>query len=154
MIQRIQSIYLLLTAILMAVTVFSPIVAVQQSIITLMQGIDLSLLQQDSKPYFQYLLCIILALVIISGLLAFITIFLYKKRKRQIMLCKINSFIIIAIYILLGVSIFSLAESMNIAFKDFKYGFILPLIALIFNILATSKIKADEKLVQSLNRIR
>lgn len=154
MIQRIQSIYLLLTAILMAVTVFSPIVAVQQSIITLMQGIDLSLLQQDSKPYFQYLLCIILALVIISGLLAFITIFLYKKRKRQIMLCKINSFIIIAIYILLGVSIFALAESMSIAFKDFKYGFILPLIALIFNILATSKIKADEKLVQSLNRIR
>lgn len=154
MIQRIQSIYLLLAAILMAVTVYSPVVKVQQSIICLLQVIDLSLLPQDSKSYFHYLLYIVLVLVIISALLAFISIFLYKQRKRQITLCMINSFIIIVVYILLGVYLFVLTEWVNIAFKDFKYGFILPLIALIFNILATSKIKADEKLVQSLNRIR
>lgn len=152
MIQRIQSIYLLLAAILMAVTVFSPFVQIQQSVVFLPNGLDFY--TSDSPANLNYLLWIALAFGVLSTMFALISIFGYKNRKKQLKLCKLNSLVIILFYVVTGIYLFWLTQTINIELSAFKYGFILPFIALIFNILAASKIKADEKLVQSLNRIR
>lgn len=153
MIQRIQSIYLLLTAILMAVTVFSPFIGLEdQSIVFLLNG--LGTYSSSAPIQLNYLLWIAMGLSAISALIALVSIFGYKNRKKQIKMCKTNSFIIVLLYIILGIYFFWIMQEVKIEFSAIKYGIILPFIALIFNLLATAKIKADEKLVQSLNRIR
>lgn len=153
MIQRIQSVYLLITAIIMAVTVFSPFVGLQDlSVLYLLNGLGT---YASSVPGdLNYLLWVAMAFSALSALIAFISVFFYKNRKKQIKMCKTNSLVIILFYIILAIYLFLIKDTISIELGSFKYGVILPLIAFIFNLLATSKIKADEKLVQSLNRIR
>ena len=152
MIQRIQSIYLLVAAILMAVTVFSP----------------LAFLADGANGYFIYR-CLgffengvglnyptwgVVAIVSLTTVLSIVSIFMYKNRKLQIKLSYaaivgiLVSYATIYTYLQTGLAA-TAATLVNV-----KYGVIFPIIALIFIVLAITKIKADEKLVQSLNRIR
>lgn len=96
----------------------------------------------------------ILTIGILSAVLAFITIFLFKNRKRQIMLCKINIFLIVLYYVTMGVYANAGIEKFGLIYDSIQFGLALPLIAIILNVLALSKIKKDEKLVRSLDRIR
>ena len=152
MIQRIQTVYLLLAAILMAVTVFSPIVDLQNQLVYLMNGI--SCYANNAPTHINYLLWIALVLSGVAILVILFNILSYKNRKRQLKLGKTTSLIIILLYVILGIYLFWLNQTIAIELSSLKYGIILPVIALIFNLLATSRIKSDEKLVQSLNRIR
>lgn len=151
MIQRIQSVYLLLTAILMAVTVYSPLLILQGSDMTSTFRC-IGIYEEPFEPI--YWTCGVLFLAIISALLSFINIFLYKKRKVQIKVCNIISLLIILFYATVGIYYYTGSSKLGITNITITYGLILPVIALIFNILACIKIKADERLVQSLNRIR
>jgi len=152
MIQRIQSIYLLLTAILMAVTVFSPIVDIQNQSVYLLNGLGCYI--SNAPAYINYLLWIALAFEGIATLVSLFNIFCYKNRKRQMKLCKTTSFLIVLLYAILGIYLFWANQTNGIELSSLKYGIILPFIALVLNLLATSRIMSDEKLVQSLNRIR
>lgn len=152
MIQRIQSIYLLVAAILMAVTVFSP----------------LAFLTDNANGYFIYR-CLgfyengvglnyhtwgVITLVSLTAVLTFVSIFLYKNRKLQIKLSYISIVGILASYGTIYTYLQTGSAATSSVLVNVKYGIIMPVIALIFIILAIIKIKADEKLVQSLNRIR
>lgn len=153
MIQRIQTVYLLLTAILMAVTVFSPIVGLQDQLVYLLNGFGCHM--SDIAPaHINYLLWISLAFSAVATLISLFNIFSFKNRKRQIKLCKTTSLLIVLLYVILAIYLFWVNQTISIGLSSLKYGFVLPLIALILNLLASSKIKSDEKLVQSLNRIR
>ncbi|SHE54784.1 DUF4293 domain-containing protein [Dysgonomonas macrotermitis] len=152
MIQRIQSIFLLVAAILMAVTVFSP----------------LAFLADNADGYFiarclgfykngvglEYPTCGVIVIAALVTVLLFITIFLYKKRKLQLKLCYTSIVIILAFYGTFYAYLQAGLTATATTFVNVKYGLLLPVIALIFIILAITKIKADEKLIQSLNRIR
>lgn len=89
------------------------------------------------------------ALPILSALLALISIFLFKKRKIQIRLCKYNAFLLIAFYLVYAYSLFISLKSINL-----EYAFAFPFIALILDILAIKAIRKDEDLVKSWDRIR
>lgn len=89
----------------------------------------------------------------LSSFLALVSIFLYKNRKRQIKVVNMNAAVIVLFYIALGAYLY-LAQTQGFVFESVQYGIVLPFIALVFNILALKKIKADEKLVRSLDRIR
>lgn len=152
MIQRIQSIYLLVAAILMAVTVFSP----------------LAFLADGSNGFFIYR-CLgfyengiglnyptwgVITLVSLTAVLTFISIFVYKNRKLQIKLSYTAIVLLLASYGTIYTYLQTGLTETSTTLINVKYGVILPIIALIFIILAVIKIKGDEKLVQSLNRIR
>lgn len=91
---------------------------------------------------------------VVSALIAFFSIFMFKNRKRQMLLCKINALCIVAFYLTAGVYVYSAQAKYNFVFEAAQFGFAFPVIALILNFLAFFKIKADEKLVKSLDRIR
>lgn len=152
MIQRIQTVYLLLAAILMAVTVFSPIVDLQSQSVCLLNGLGCYV--SDAPTHINYLLWIASGLLAISTLITLVNIFSYKNRKKQIKMCRTTSLIIILLYVIIGIYLFWANQTSSIELSSLKYGIILPLIALILILLASSRIKSDEKLVQSLNRIR
>ena len=151
MIQRIQSIYLLITAILMAVTVCSPLAWLQGE-----NGMYvfrcLGIYDEPFTPI--YWTWGVISIAVLSAILAFINIFLFKKRKVQITICNIISLLIVILYITTGTYIYTAKEVLGAEFERIDYGVILPTIALVLNILAIMRIKKDEKLVQSLNRIR
>lgn len=151
MIQRIQTIFLLLVCILMTGTVFSPLLTIYTS------GSS-DLLNLTSWGVFSEILTYetwgVVSVAALSALVAFINIFLYKNRKLQIKIGNLTSFLLIFFYVTFATYVYFLLDKHQIAFNSVQYGIILPFIALIFNILAILKIKKDEKLVRSLDRIR
>ena len=149
MIQRIQSIYLLLAAILMAVTAFSPVLVLNNEGLTLFSyGIkDADLMV---KPTW--------GIVIIAGagaLLSFVSIFMYRNRKRQGKMVLLSALFFVLYYltaiIYLGSYFGGFPEG---GISTAAYGIVLPVIALIFLLLGYNAIRKDEKLVKSLDRIR
>jgi len=151
MIQRIQTIFLLITAILMAVTVFSPLAGIKSSETDVILSLTACGIESASVIFKTWG---VLCFAILGAVVPFINIFLYKNRKLQIKLGTLTSLIIIVFYVTFYVYLNSLTTNNPLAFNNFQYGIILPLIALVFNILAILRIKKDEKLIQSLNRIR
>ena len=136
MIQRIQSIYLILAA------------AVSAGLIFLMPVYSTT----DGEPVYAVERLEVLALFLASALLSFITIFLFKNRKLQFVLGRLN---IILNFILLGVLVYqSQILSGGAAAPEKGIGMLIPIISIVFIALANKAIKRDEDLVKSVDRLR
>ncbi|ADF51317.1 membrane protein [Zunongwangia profunda SM-A87] len=136
MLQRIQTVYLLIAAIVSLGLIF--VFALWQS-------------EEGSAVYAQDQLTIFI-MFIASGLLSLISVFMFKNRKLQFVLGRIN---IILNFFLLGVFVYwslSLPGEMNISEKGI--GMFLPIISIVFLVLANKAIKKDEDLVKSVDRLR
>ena len=159
MIQRIQSVFLLIMALSMSVMLFVPIwikgnpdteefVVLNAFNLTHTKGLVQETVAQSSSFY-------IALLVILSASVSLFSIFLFKKRLLQMKLGALNSLLG------MGAVLTSLyftnkgAELLSPQIAgEYKLGFFVPIIALVFNSLANRFIKRDEKLVQSANRMR
>ena len=92
-----------------------------------------------------------------SAALAFITIFLFKNRKLQFVLNRLN---ILLNLVLLGIFVYILIKDMNTVSGKFVtifekgFGMLLPILAIIFLVLANKAIKKDENLIKSVDRLR
>jgi len=150
MIQRIQTIFLLLAAILMAVTVFSPLVILEGG----NRFVSLYPYGMVEAGNTTYMTWGVITFACLAILLPVINIFLYKKRKIQVKVCSFTIFIIVVFYITLYAYLYFLMAKNGLSLQGMQYGIILPAIALIFVVLASVNIKKDERLIQSLNRIR
>lgn len=136
MIQRIQTIYLLLAAGASAGLIFLvPLFATEEG------GVVSA---PDNLLYF--------AMFLASALVSIITIFLFKKRKLQFVLGRLN---IILNFILLGVLVCqSQILSGGAAAPEKGIGMLIPIISIVFIALANKAIKRDEDLVKSVDRLR
>lgn len=152
MIQRIQTIFLLLTAILMGVTALCPLIEIVDGgkLVITYYSFGIGKVFGGEFPTWG-----VLTFAVISGLLAFINIFFYKKRKIQINIGYITALLIVVYYITAMVYLNAFLGKIDSAYTiNLQFGIILPVVALIFDLLAISRIKKDEKLVKSLDRIR
>lgn len=136
MIQRIQTLYLLIAAVLSAGLIFVFHLWVTEN--------DMLVYAKDNMYYF--------ALFLGSAALSLISIFSYKKRQNQFVLGRLN---IILNFILLGLFVYQLliapGES-NISEKG--VGIFIPIFSIVFLVLANKAIKKDEDLVKSVDRLR
>lgn len=149
MIQRIQSIYLLVVTILMVICLCSSIgsvIASTKEISTL--GNLYITLPDGTKDYSTWAL---FAILLVVAILSFVTIFLFKKRMLQIRLTIFSSVMLIGYYLTLIATILMLAEE-----TSFTPSWIicLPFIGLVLNWLAIRAIGADEALVKAYDRLR
>ena len=129
MIQRIQTIFLLIVVIAQVVLHF--------------QSLDVELF---GSSY------VVIALSLVSFLLAIISIFSYKKRVRQILLNNINIFINVLLTGLLIYWLLNLSGGISFPEKGIELAF--PPISLFCLFMANIYIRKDEKLVKSVDRIR
>lgn len=155
MIQRIQTVYLLLAAILTGMLSLLPLAHGITADTTLcavsIWGFTAPAPTPDS--YSGSWLNLAAGLVsIVTVLLALITIFLYRKRPLQKRLC--NILFVLLILLCAAVSVYLIQTAA--LFKDFNLSVIcgFPVIAFILTILARRGVVRDEKLVRSLDRIR
>ncbi|HHC78823.1 MAG TPA: DUF4293 family protein [Flavobacteriia bacterium] len=144
MIQRIQSLYLLIGAVIsLGLTfVFSVWTTVANSVYYIMD-----LLTQDAIT-----IKMIPILFIISGVMSLISIFLFKNRKNQFIVNRLN---ILINLILLGILIYhllTLSGEMQVSEKGI--GAVLPIVVIVLLVLANKAIKKDEDLVKSVDRLR
>ena len=152
MIQRIQSLYLLAIAALMATAILTPLAY-------FVAGAEEYLLyafalKGGEASYSTLYMGVIVAL---AAILPLVTIFMYKNRMLQIRLCAvemvllIGSVVFMAIYYYLGSRMFS---NLEFSTQGFRIAITFPLVALVLDYLAMRAIFHDEMLVRSLDRIR
>lgn len=149
MIQRIQTIYLFVSAVLSVVALCMP-VGYFYTDTAVSQLTALSVTASDATvDYTPWPLC---ALLSVSVLLPFVAIFLYKKRMKQIRVTAWGSVTLLFSIVAAVVCVYSLSPS----YGNFtpSWTVCLPVISLICNWLAIRGIRKDEKLVRSYNTIR
>jgi len=147
MIQRIQSVFIFLAALITASLLklnFAELIVEGEYYIFSAKGISLGeVIKFDGLP-----------LMLFTGLIAilhFIALFLYKKRIRQIRLIGFTMILLIGLLALMFYFLYSGFDDVKVVFK---VPMIFPLIALILDYLAIRAIGRDEALVRSLDRIR
>ena len=149
MIQRIQTIYLLIVTVLMAVCLLNPIGSIITGDNEISEFTNLYItLAEGVKDYTPWALFVILLLV---AVLAFVSIFLFKKRMLQIRLTIFSSVMLIGYYLALVAYIFMLAEETTFSAS---WTICLPFAGIILNWLAIRGIGADEALVKAYDRLR
>ncbi|MDY7394448.1 DUF4293 domain-containing protein [Aureibaculum sp. 2210JD6-5] len=95
---------------------------------------------------------IIPILFIISGLLSIVSVFMFKKRKNQFVVNRLN---ILVNFILLGVLIYHLLTlSGESQVSEKGIGAFLPIVVIVLLAIANKAIKKDEDLVKSVDRLR
>ena len=127
MIQRIQSLYLLICTILPIVFIW---LIYQNNLF------DIILALPDNFD-------IILALNVLTSIISFVTIFYYKRRKTQFVLCRLN--------ILLN---FSILACFYFVMGVFDIVNLIPIICIFLLVASNRAIKKDEDLIKSMDRIR
>ncbi len=135
MIQRIQTIYMFIVAIIMiALYIWFP----------QFTGADGEVVVDKNS-------LLIIIPIFASVILAIISIFKYKNRQTQFVLNRLNSLFIFA---LLGVFVYaSLGVSGETEVSKKGIG-LLPIISIVFLVLANKAIQKDERLVKSMDRLR
>lgn len=138
-IQRIQSVYLLLVTVLMSIYSFTDVILVK------------TISETFEKMSLFELSIISFTLSLLVAILSMISIFKYKSMKLQIALCSIN---ILLVTTQLVVMIMDALGQKIVQFDQFLLSNCLPLISLVFLVLSISAIKRDMKLLSSYDRIR
>ena len=135
MLQRIQTIYMIISATLLgALYVWFPNIVSEEGLVVV----------HNDEP-------IMLGLIFGSILVTFISIFSYKKRKSQFVINRLN---IILNFFLLGVFVYrSLTLSGETLVSEKGIGVFLPIISIVFLVMANKAIKKDEDLVKSVDRL-
>lgn len=154
MIQRIQTLYLLVVSILMIVTSSTSLATLTPregdgSFLFDVFGVH-TIGESATLLYTSWPLFMILAVVALSSM---ISIFLFRNRVLQYRISNFNSLLTIGYYIAFGVYYYSIGKDMQVAFS-FHWATILPAIALVLNYLASRSIWADESAVRAADRIR
>ncbi len=136
MLQRIQTLYLLFAALVSAGLIFVLHLWVTQD--------GMLVFAKDSM--------LILGVFLVSALLSLVSLFMFKNRKSQFMLGRLN---IIVNFILLGFFVYqSLNLSGETAVSEKGIGMFIPIISIVLLALANKAIKKDEELVKSVDRLR
>lgn len=141
MIQRIQTLWLLLSTTCAALFIFLPVY----------KGVFLNGTWQVvsiSENLF------LLSGATASGCIGLITIFLFKKRKAQKRLIMLNILLTIGVFIAQYYLIEIFKNDIGIIQGDWQMTAILPLFILVFHVFAYRGIAADEKLLSSADRMR
>lgn len=150
MIQRIQSVYLLVVGILLAICISSSVgtmVTPDNQFATLT-----NLAVRDAEGGADYSPWALCALLWVSLILAFVTIFLFHKRVWQIRLTAFSSILLIGYYAVLAAFVMmSVPAEVSLSLN---WTVCLPFVSLILNWLAIRAIGKDEMLVKAYDRLR
>ena len=160
MIQRVQSIYLLLTSVLTGLTAWFELAIYYSGDQEIFRyGLFGNRAASDGELFVPGNWMVHVVIVALSTLLALFIIFIFKNRKLQLKLGQFKYLLLVAIILSIY---FSVRNLINISpLNDFEnvkpiywIGFYMPVAAIAFQFLANRGIKKDEELVKSVERLR
>lgn len=162
MIQRIQTVYLLLVAIWGILTLCFPIMGICSPDVGLSKIYALGSLPCVCMGVGAIWSKLFAVMALLVPILALVTIFMFKKRRLQIRLSIAIVLLILLFYLFsimfLATSYRHISETIPHIYGSFSlslpFGFFFNLIGLVLAILAIVAIRKDENMVRSLDRIR
>lgn len=141
MIQRIQSLWLLLAAVIMSLNLKFPFGGAINA-----EAKTVEMYANEGMPLF--------ILTIILSLGALVTIFFFKRRSTQKRLIVLGVLLSILMLVLMYFDVENLKNESTLTGQSFKIGVLFPVLYIILLIMAYAGIKKDEALIKSLNRLR
>ncbi len=158
MIQRIQTIYLLVAVVLSVICMFMPLGEFSIDGLAVAREYNLWLLNIDdnaSGHHFTFVTSPMFAVLLLSSALACYAIFAFRNRVAQARFCQFSVLLIVGWYILYAVYGHILGDTDGRT-SDFapSWAAVLPAMSLVFLLLARRAIMADERLVRAADRIR
>ena len=154
MIQRIQSLYLLLAAALMGVALLAPVASftVSTGEVFTLSAFSLSSMTESQSTIWMGIL------MVAATVLPLVTIFLFKRRMLQVRLCAVEIVLLLgciafeAIYFWLSGA--NALEEFVVEHRHLGWAAIMPIVALVFTAMAARATFKDEITVRSFDRIR
>ena len=131
-IQRIQSVFLLIAVILMVVFAFFPALSFEMADKTVLYGA-----LETGRAGSMHIDPLLFTLTILISLLALIDIFLFKNLQRQMTVCFVD--------ILIGIAMLVV---------NWQWYLILPVLSIIFLMLAHKAMSRDKKTLRDADRLR
>ncbi len=161
MIQRIQSLYFLIVAALMAVMLFVPLATLygDGSVLELTAWWFRRPVMEitDGLTFMDIATPCLGGLFVACALLPLVTIFLYKRRMLQIRLCYVEMVLLLGAQAMVGYYLYTIHSAASM-FADGRVVFspadVLPLAGVVLMWLALRGVIRDESLVRSLDRVR
>ena len=154
MIQRIQTLYLLLVVVLTGLALWLPLVDFTVGADTC----TLTAFGLKDAAGITLLPTVYLGVVLAATcLLPLVTIFLFRRRLLQIRLCVVEMVLLLGSLVMEGVYYFlswRVFSDLTFHTQGFKPAIVLPLVCLLFAYLAARAIFRDELLVRAADRIR
>ena len=141
MIQRIQSLWLLLAAASFFFVFKFPIAGGKTQ-------------QNTISELFAASNLLMFIVAILLGIIALVTIFLFKNRSTQKSLIWLAILLDIVFIVMMYFQMENLKSNTALANQTFKIGAIFPIFYIILMIMAYSGIRKDEKLIKSVDRLR
>lgn len=152
MIQRVQSVYLLMMAGLMIALLFYPLgVFTAEKATYEFAAFSVRDASGGNLPGFPIWTLGVLS--VLTVLLSLFTLLLFTRRMAQIRICVFNGILLASFYLVYIAFVFIVKSKFDAQFMP-SFAASMPLIALILDILAIKAIGKDEALIQSWNRIR
>ncbi len=147
-IQRIQSVYLLIAVILMAVFAFFPALTFELGGREFVYGALAA-----GKVGVTHIDPLMLTLVLLICFLALIDIFLYKNLQRQMTVCFVDIIIGLAMLVAIGVEAFIVSGKDGLTLT-WQWYLILPILSIIFLMMAHKAMSRDKKMLRDSDRLR
>lgn len=158
MLQRIQSVFLVLAALCAGLQFVLPLAryerADQQQFTLTLTGLvtaDATEVPDVALKLQPHLLCALLVALFL------VTVFFFKNRPRQVRLVRFAYLLAVLLIVALWIthtSVQAYLEQNGRASEQLLPGFFLPFAAIVFGVLAERSIKKDEALVRSADRLR
>ena len=154
MIQRIQTVYLFLAAVIAAVCIALPVgMLVPEGMGVTSDIYSLFILTADTEHAYDFSVCGMFIALAAATVLSLVTIFMFKNRRMQARLCSLAVVLLLVWYVLYVLDVYTIGEEYNAVFVV-KFPAALPAVALILILLARRAILKDEALVRAADRIR
>jgi hypothetical protein len=147
-IQRIQSVYLLIAVILMIVFAFFPALTFELGGREFVYGA-----LEAGKVGVTHIDPLMLMLVVLISLLAFIDIFLYKNLQRQMTVCFVDIIIGLAMLVAICIQAFVVNGKEGVTLQ-WQWYLALPVLSIIFLMLAHKAMSRDKKMLRDADRLR
>jgi hypothetical protein len=147
-IQRIQSVYLLIAIILMAVFAFFPALSFQLGGRDFVYGA-----LEAGKVGVTHIDPLMLMLIILIVFLAIVDIFLFKNLQRQMTVCFVDIIIGLAMLVAIGVQACVICSRDGVS-MIWQWYLILPVLSIIFLMLAHKAMSNDKKKLRDADRLR
>ncbi len=157
MIQRIQTIFLILALISGALLFYFPLAQFYHEFFGNYKLFVTELKSMDPDPKITTSFWFVSPLWLMAGatvILSLVSIFLYKNRLSQLRLVSFNILLNISLVVLVFIIYSDKITKLTQIEPSYQIGIFLPLISVVFLVLANRFIRKDETLVKSTDRLR
>lgn len=154
MVQRIQTIYLLLASMLLLAMLYFPLVKYSNGITEyLFNSYGVREISTNSVIGSITVIPMVALTVVIIALIC-VSVFMYRNRKRQMLMGNLNLLLLTGLVVFIFYYSDKAVDAIGATETNYQPAMVLPFLAMVLIFLAIKAIRKDEALVRSSDRIR